>query len=143
MGCVSFSLPLLTWILSLADKAVMAPNLDSFGRDRAAYQEHNRQRRIAEREARRCEHGSSSEPPSLILRPDLSPDWKHSLDCVFEPEPLFIVFVCAALGGDKLGSRTGRGPSTTKACRPTTRRPPPTSPASAWREVRPQWSFIY
>lgn len=31
----------------------MAPNLDSFGRDRAAYQEHSRQRRIAEREARR------------------------------------------------------------------------------------------
>lgn len=43
----------LTWCLSLSDKAVMAPNLDSFGRDRAAYQEHSRQRRIAEREARR------------------------------------------------------------------------------------------
>lgn len=40
---------------SLADKAVMAPKLDSFGRDRAAYQEHSRQRRIAEREARRYE----------------------------------------------------------------------------------------
>uniref|UniRef100_A0A3Q3EH62 PAX3 and PAX7 binding protein 1 n=1 Tax=Kryptolebias marmoratus TaxID=37003 RepID=A0A3Q3EH62_KRYMA len=34
-------------------KAVMAPNLDSFGRDRAAFQEHSRQRRIAEREATR------------------------------------------------------------------------------------------
>lgn len=45
----------LTWRLSLADKAVMAPNLDPFGRDRAAYQEHSRQRRIAEREARRCD----------------------------------------------------------------------------------------
>lgn len=33
----------------------MAPNLDPFGRDRAAYQEHSRQRRIAEREARRCD----------------------------------------------------------------------------------------
>lgn len=33
----------------------MAPNLDSFGRDRAAYQENSRQRRIAEREARRYE----------------------------------------------------------------------------------------
>ncbi len=55
MGCLSFSLLVLTWLLSLSDKAVMAPNLDSFGRDRAAYQENSRQRRIAEREARRYE----------------------------------------------------------------------------------------
>lgn len=55
MGCLSSSLLVLTWPLSLADKAVMAPNLDSFGRDRTAYQEHSRQRRIAEREARRYE----------------------------------------------------------------------------------------
>lgn len=53
MGWLSVSLLALTLLLSLADKAVMAPNLDSFGRDRAAYQEHSRQRRIAEREARR------------------------------------------------------------------------------------------
>lgn len=53
MGWLSFSLLALTLLLSLTDKAVMAPNLDSFGRDRAAYQEHSRQRRIAEREARR------------------------------------------------------------------------------------------
>lgn len=53
MDCLSSSLLALTWPLSLTDKAVMAPNLDSFGRDRAAYQEHSRQRRIAEREARR------------------------------------------------------------------------------------------
>lgn len=50
---VCFSLPVLTFLLSLSGKSVMAPNLDSFGRDRAAYQEHSRQRRIAEREARR------------------------------------------------------------------------------------------
>lgn len=31
----------------------MAPNLDPFGRDRAAYQELSKQRRVAEREARR------------------------------------------------------------------------------------------
>lgn len=55
MGCLCFSLLALKWLLSLTDKAVMAPNLDSFGRDRAAYQEHSRQRRIAEREARRYE----------------------------------------------------------------------------------------
>ena len=55
MACLCFSLLVLKWSLSLADKAVMAPNLDSFGRDRAAYQEHSRQRRIAEREARRYE----------------------------------------------------------------------------------------
>uniref|UniRef100_A0A8C1KMA8 PAX3 and PAX7 binding protein 1 n=1 Tax=Cyprinus carpio TaxID=7962 RepID=A0A8C1KMA8_CYPCA len=41
---------------SLSSKAVMAPNLDSFGRDRTAYQELAKQRRIAEREARRAEH---------------------------------------------------------------------------------------
>lgn len=53
LGFLNSLLLVLTWLLSLADKAVMAPNLDSFGRDRAAYQEHSRQRRIAEREARR------------------------------------------------------------------------------------------
>lgn len=40
-------------VFSFSGKAVMAPNLDSFGRDRAAYQEVAKQRRIAEREARR------------------------------------------------------------------------------------------
>lgn len=55
MGCLGIWLLVLTWLLSLADKAVMASNLDSFGRDRAAFQEHSRQRRIAEREARRYE----------------------------------------------------------------------------------------
>jgi GC-rich sequence DNA-binding factor len=40
-------------VLSVSGKAVMAPNLDSFGRDRTAYQELAKQRRIAEREARR------------------------------------------------------------------------------------------
>ncbi|TKS82945.1 PAX3- and PAX7-binding protein 1 [Collichthys lucidus] len=39
----------------------MAPNLDSFGRDRAAYQEHSRQRRIAEREARRTRRRQARE----------------------------------------------------------------------------------
>lgn len=39
----------------------MAPNLDTFGRDRAAYQEHNRQRRIAEREARRTRRRQARE----------------------------------------------------------------------------------
>lgn len=39
----------------------MAPSLDSFGRDRAAYQEHNRQRRIAEREARRTRRRQARE----------------------------------------------------------------------------------
>ncbi|XP_030058017.1 PAX3- and PAX7-binding protein 1 isoform X2 [Microcaecilia unicolor] len=39
---------------SHSSKAVMAPNLDSFGRDRALYQENAKQRRIAEREARRA-----------------------------------------------------------------------------------------
>uniref|UniRef100_UPI003AAAAB46 PAX3- and PAX7-binding protein 1 isoform X1 n=1 Tax=Centroberyx gerrardi TaxID=166262 RepID=UPI003AAAAB46 len=46
---------------SLSNKAVMAPNLDSFGRDRTAYQEHNRQRRIAEREARRTRRRQARE----------------------------------------------------------------------------------
>ncbi|KAM4727218.1 LOW QUALITY PROTEIN: PAX3- and PAX7-binding protein 1 [Anableps anableps] len=46
---------------SLSNKAVMAPSLDSFGRDRAAYQEHNRQRRIAEREARRTRRRQARE----------------------------------------------------------------------------------
>lgn len=39
-------------VCPLTGKALMAPNLDSFGRDRALYQEHVK-RRIAEREARR------------------------------------------------------------------------------------------
>lgn len=64
MGCLTFSSPVLIWLLSLADKAVMAPNLDSFGRDRAAYQEHSRQRRIAEREARRYD---THEMPKTFL----------------------------------------------------------------------------
>uniref|UniRef100_A0A8C2XLX8 PAX3 and PAX7 binding protein 1 n=1 Tax=Cyclopterus lumpus TaxID=8103 RepID=A0A8C2XLX8_CYCLU len=46
---------------SLSSKAVMAPNLDSFGRDRAAYQENSRQRRIAEREARRTRRRQARE----------------------------------------------------------------------------------
>uniref|UniRef100_A0A8C7YFY9 PAX3 and PAX7 binding protein 1 n=1 Tax=Oryzias sinensis TaxID=183150 RepID=A0A8C7YFY9_9TELE len=46
---------------SLSNKAVMAPSLDSFGRDRAAYQEHSRQRRIAEREARRTRRRQARE----------------------------------------------------------------------------------
>ncbi|XP_042355020.1 PAX3- and PAX7-binding protein 1 [Plectropomus leopardus] len=46
---------------SLSNKAVMAPNLDSFGRDRAAYQENSRQRRIAEREARRTRRRQARE----------------------------------------------------------------------------------
>lgn len=57
--CLNVSLPPLIWLLSFADKAVMAPNLDSFGRDRTAYQEHSRQRRIAEREARRYDDAHS------------------------------------------------------------------------------------
>ncbi|XP_051870804.1 PAX3- and PAX7-binding protein 1 [Pristis pectinata] len=39
---------------SHSSKTVMAPSLDSFGRDRALYQENAKQRRIAEREARRA-----------------------------------------------------------------------------------------
>ncbi|KAK5858522.1 hypothetical protein PBY51_002655 [Eleginops maclovinus] len=46
---------------SLSSKAVMAPNLDSFGRDRAVYQENSRQRRIAEREARRTRRRQARE----------------------------------------------------------------------------------
>ncbi|KAK5609602.1 hypothetical protein CRENBAI_003340 [Crenichthys baileyi] len=46
---------------SLSNKAVMAPSLDSFGRDRATYQEHSRQRRIAEREARRTRRRQARE----------------------------------------------------------------------------------
>uniref|UniRef100_A0AAZ3SFS4 GCF C-terminal domain-containing protein n=1 Tax=Oncorhynchus tshawytscha TaxID=74940 RepID=A0AAZ3SFS4_ONCTS len=49
---------------SLSSKAVMAPNLmsvDSFGRDRTVYQEHARQRRIAEREARRTRRRQARE----------------------------------------------------------------------------------
>ncbi|KAJ8276583.1 hypothetical protein COCON_G00083350 [Conger conger] len=46
---------------SLSSKAVMAPNLDSFGRDRNAYQEHAKQRRIAEREARRTRRRQARE----------------------------------------------------------------------------------
>ncbi|XP_068186435.1 PAX3- and PAX7-binding protein 1 [Antennarius striatus] len=46
---------------SLSNKAVMAPSLDSFGRDRTAYQEHSRQRRIAEREARRTRRRQARE----------------------------------------------------------------------------------
>ena len=43
---------LILAICCFTDKALMAPNLDSFGRDRALYQEHSK-RLIAEREARR------------------------------------------------------------------------------------------
>ncbi|XP_028277282.1 PAX3- and PAX7-binding protein 1 [Parambassis ranga] len=46
---------------SLSNKAVMAPSLDSFGRDRTAYLEHSRQRRIAEREARRTRRRQARE----------------------------------------------------------------------------------
>ncbi|KAI7793300.1 PAX3- and PAX7-binding protein 1 [Triplophysa rosa] len=46
---------------SLSSKAVMAPSLDSFGRDRAAYQELAKQRRIAEREARRTRRRQARE----------------------------------------------------------------------------------
>ncbi|KAI1903638.1 hypothetical protein AGOR_G00029260 [Albula goreensis] len=46
---------------SLSSKALMAPNLDSFGRDRNAYQEHAKQRRIAEREARRTRRRQARE----------------------------------------------------------------------------------
>ncbi|KAM8975478.1 PAX3- and PAX7-binding protein 1 isoform 2-T2 [Pelodytes ibericus] len=44
-----------------SSKAVMAPNLDNFGRDRALYQEHAKQRRIAEREARRARRRQARE----------------------------------------------------------------------------------
>ncbi|XP_062869629.1 PAX3- and PAX7-binding protein 1 [Trichomycterus rosablanca] len=46
---------------SLSNKAVMAPNLDPFGRDRAAYQELSKQRRVAEREARRARRRQARE----------------------------------------------------------------------------------
>ncbi|XP_066507527.1 PAX3- and PAX7-binding protein 1 [Hoplias malabaricus] len=46
---------------SLSSKAVMAPNLDPFGRDRAAYQELSKQRRVAEREARRTRRRQARE----------------------------------------------------------------------------------
>ncbi|XP_006628302.1 PAX3- and PAX7-binding protein 1 [Lepisosteus oculatus] len=46
---------------SHSSKALMAPNLDSFGRDRGAYQEHAKQRRIAEREARRARRRQARE----------------------------------------------------------------------------------
>uniref|UniRef100_A0A672K332 PAX3- and PAX7-binding protein 1-like n=2 Tax=Sinocyclocheilus grahami TaxID=75366 RepID=A0A672K332_SINGR len=46
---------------SLSSKAVMVPNLDSFGRDRTAYQELAKQRRIAEREARRTRRRQARE----------------------------------------------------------------------------------
>ncbi|XP_013858675.1 PAX3- and PAX7-binding protein 1 [Austrofundulus limnaeus] len=46
---------------SLSNKAVVAPNLDSFGRDRAAFQEPGRLRRIAEREARRTRRRQARE----------------------------------------------------------------------------------
>lgn len=39
----------------------MAPNLDPFGRDRASYHEHAKQRRIAEREARRARRRQARE----------------------------------------------------------------------------------
>ncbi|XP_077402626.1 PAX3- and PAX7-binding protein 1 [Vanacampus margaritifer] len=46
---------------SLSSKAVMAPSLDSFGRDRTLHQESSRQRRIAEREARRARRRQARE----------------------------------------------------------------------------------
>ncbi|XP_051973876.1 PAX3- and PAX7-binding protein 1-like [Xyrauchen texanus] len=46
---------------SLSSKSVMTPNLDSFGRDRTAYQEQAKQRRIAEREARRTRRRQARE----------------------------------------------------------------------------------
>ncbi|XP_051541621.1 PAX3- and PAX7-binding protein 1-like [Myxocyprinus asiaticus] len=46
---------------SLSSKAVVTPNLDLFGRDRTAYQEHAKQRRIAEREARRTRRRQARE----------------------------------------------------------------------------------
>ncbi|XP_072514953.1 PAX3- and PAX7-binding protein 1 [Salminus brasiliensis] len=46
---------------SLSSKAVMAPNMDPFGRDRAAYQELSKQRRVAEREARRTRRRQARE----------------------------------------------------------------------------------
>ncbi|XP_077361282.1 PAX3- and PAX7-binding protein 1 [Festucalex cinctus] len=46
---------------SLSNKAVMAPSLDSFGRDRTLTQESSLQRRIAEREARRARRRQARE----------------------------------------------------------------------------------
>ncbi|XP_051902776.1 PAX3- and PAX7-binding protein 1 [Hippocampus zosterae] len=46
---------------SLSNKAIMAPSLDSFGHDRTLYQESSRQRRIAEREARRARRRQARE----------------------------------------------------------------------------------
>ncbi|XP_069492435.1 PAX3- and PAX7-binding protein 1 isoform X2 [Ambystoma mexicanum] len=46
---------------SHSSKALMAPNLDSFGRDRALFQEHAKQRRVAEREARRTRRRQARE----------------------------------------------------------------------------------
>ncbi|XP_041863913.1 PAX3- and PAX7-binding protein 1 isoform X2 [Melanotaenia boesemani] len=59
---------------SLSNKAVMAPSLDSFGRDRAAYQEHSRQRRIAEREARRTRRRQAREQKKAEHKEGLSSD---------------------------------------------------------------------
>lgn len=52
----------------------MAPKLDSFGRDRAAYQEHSRQRRIAEREARRTRRRQAREQKKAEHKEGLSSD---------------------------------------------------------------------
>ncbi|TRY83180.1 hypothetical protein DNTS_020676 [Danionella cerebrum] len=46
---------------SLSSKPVLATNLDTFGRDRTAYQEFAKQRRIAEREARRTRRRQARE----------------------------------------------------------------------------------
>ncbi|XP_067113629.1 PAX3- and PAX7-binding protein 1 isoform X1 [Osmerus mordax] len=46
---------------SLSSKAMMAPNLEAFSRERTALQEHARQRRIAEREARRTRRRQARE----------------------------------------------------------------------------------
>ncbi|XP_078514536.1 PAX3- and PAX7-binding protein 1 isoform X1 [Lissotriton helveticus] len=46
---------------SHSSKALMAPNLDSFGRDRTLFQEHAKQRRVAEREARRTRRRQARE----------------------------------------------------------------------------------
>ncbi|KAB1283869.1 PAX3- and PAX7-binding protein 1 [Camelus dromedarius] len=50
----------MNFLVLVSDKALMAPNLDSFGRDRALYQEHAK-RRIAEREARRTRRRQARE----------------------------------------------------------------------------------
>ncbi|KAG8450245.1 hypothetical protein GDO86_002771 [Hymenochirus boettgeri] len=52
---------------SHSSKAVMAPNLDSFGRDRTLFQEHAKQRRIAEREARRTRRRQAREVSGKML----------------------------------------------------------------------------